>query len=68
MRLLFFQTCIFVAQLANATNEDDLREYCLRGKQYATELLLKAHGSSEFYYYMGKQCAYEEIVDYIDED
>lgn len=51
-----------------ADTEADLRDYCMRGKFYATELLLKANGSSEFYYYMGKQAAYEEIINYIDED
>jgi hypothetical protein len=47
--------------------KDDIREHIVLSKLYSQDNQMNAKGGSDFYFFVGKSCAYDELLDYIDE-
>ena len=59
--------CLIPA-ISFADCESDIREHCALAKKYAAENMINSKSLSDFYFFSGKHQAYEEIINFIDED
>jgi len=65
---LAFLALLCISATTFAHYKPDVREHCALGKIYAADNMIKAQALSDYYFFVGKHSAYEEIIEFIDEE